>query len=147
MKIIKLINSSDDINSKEKFQGIFQKKIIFIINFQILEFHKTIEDFHTIIPNYINESSYFGLFDGHSGIEVAQYLKTNFHKILKSNIEKLNGDIPKSLNIIFNQIDQDVINKKNFSNEVGSTATILLVYNINKKNIIFVQILEIQNFF
>ena len=32
------------------------------------------EDFHTIIPNYIHESSYFGLFDGHSVIEVAQYL-------------------------------------------------------------------------
>ena len=26
-----------------------------------------------------------------------------------SNIEKLNGDIPKALNISFNQIDQDVI--------------------------------------
>ena len=127
--------SSDDINSKEKFQGI-PKKNYFYHEFPNLEFRKTMEDFHTIIPNFINESSYFGLFDGHSGIEVAQYLKTNFHKILKSNIEKI-GDIPKSLNITFNQIDQDVINKKNFTNEVGSTATILIIHNINKKKYIF----------
>ena len=127
--------SSDDINSKEKFQGI-PKKNYFYHEFPNLEFRKTMEDFHTIIPNFINESSYFGLFDGHSGIEVAQYLKTNFHKILKSNIEKI-GDIPKSLNITFNQIDQDVINKKNFTNEVGSTATILIIHHINKKKYIF----------
>jgi protein phosphatase 1G len=46
---------------------------------------KTMEDSHIAIPNLINGNSLFGVFDGHGGSEVAQYVRDNLPNIIKSS--------------------------------------------------------------
>lgn len=102
-----------------------------------LEHRKEMEDFHSIMP-LLNKNlnlSYFGLFDGHSGKEVAVYLMEHFYQILSqeisnnNNINLTNFDNMKNvINNAFVKTDNE-INKQNYKNETGSTATILLIYN------------------
>ena len=97
------------------------------------------EDFHTIIPQLTSNPpiSYFAIFDGHSGDQPARYCKENLHKILLKNLNLTKFNYDKSLHNSFQEIDNE-ISKKNFPNESGTTATVILIYqkynNISKKN-------------
>ena len=94
------------------------------------------EDFHTIIPslNSNPKISYFSIFDGHSGEEVAKYCQLHLHEMILKILQSNNFNIEKTLNISFQKIDEE-ISKKNFPNESGTTVTILLIYenNLNEK--------------
>jgi serine/threonine protein phosphatase PrpC len=108
------------------------------------------EDFHCIKQAlgknpYI---SYFSIFDGHGGKEVSSYLSLNFHRILIKEINSINFSINDDENIknimnaiknSFEKIDQELLNNNNFSNDVGSTATIIIIYcnenEINEKKV------------
>ena len=92
-------------------------------------YRQKMEDFHTIIPQlYKNLNlSYFAIFDGHSGDEVALYCKNNLHKIILKNLISSKFKIENSLILSFEQIDKE-IKKQNYNNLVGSTATIILLY-------------------
>jgi serine/threonine protein phosphatase PrpC len=103
------------------------------------EYRESMEDFHDF-KNLSNNNFicfYFAIFDGHNGKQVSLYLKDHFHKILfdglknisftndyKSNNEKILFSIKKSFEII----DKDIINNKNIKDDIGSTATIFLLY-------------------
>ena len=91
------------------------------------------EDFHTIIPilNQNPKISYFSIFDGHSGEEVAKYCQLHLHEIILKILQSNNFNIEKTLNISFQKIDEE-ISKKNFPNESGTTVTILLIYENNQ---------------
>ena len=97
------------------------------------------EDFHTIIPQLTSNppTSYFAIFDGHSGDQPARYCKENLHKILLKNLNLTKFNYDKSLHNSFQEIDNE-ISKKNFPNESGTTATVILIYqkynNTLKKN-------------
>lgn len=111
-----------------------------------LEHRQEMEDFHCIKqalgrnPNI----SYFSIFDGHGGKEVSSYLSLNFHRILIKEINTINfntnydEDIKSIMNAIkisFERIDEEILKNNNFSNDVGSTATIIVIYcNENEIN-------------
>ena len=107
------------------------------------------EDFHCIKKNLLvtnnNEIifSYFAIFDGHSGKEISSYLSQNFHKILFSQLKTLNSFIDNENNInkiisliknSFNSADKKIINELSLKNEVGSTATIVLLFKLGTES-------------
>jgi serine/threonine protein phosphatase PrpC len=102
------------------------------------EYRQTMEDFHLESSNLkINNLNInlFGIFDGHSGFEVSKFCSENFTKYLIKEFSKYflpnENQIIEILNNSFNSIDTDINKKCNFSNSVGSTATILLIYKNN----------------
>ena len=72
--------------------------------------------------------SLFGIYDGHNGKNISEYLYNNFDKILLNNIEKNNFNIEKSLLDSFKQVNKNIENIPNAKNS-GSTATIILIDN------------------
>ena len=104
-----------------------------------LEHRQEMEDFHCIKqalgknPNL----SYFSIFDGHGGKEVAAFLSLNFHRALINEINSIRFTDNNEQNIeilieiiknSFNKIDQDILINDNYPNDVGSTATIIIIY-------------------
>ena len=55
-----------------------------------------------------NHITIFGLFDGHSGKEVSQYLSSNFAAELSKNINFINGDYKQALIETFEKIDMSL---------------------------------------
>ena len=79
------------------------------------------------IHNSLFFYSYFSIYDGHSGDQVAIFCKNNLHKILLKNLISSKYKIENSLINSFEQIDKE-IKKQNYNNQVGSTATVILIY-------------------
>ena len=137
-------NNENDINKKNK-PKISKCFISYAYNeYPNLEHRQEMEDFHCIKqalgknPNL----SYFSIFDGHGGKEVASFLSLNFHRVLVQEINSINlsNNEEENINILveviknsFEKIDQDIINNDNFSIDVGSTATIILIYCHNNE--------------
>lgn len=95
-----------------------------------LEHRKDMEDFHCIKQALGKDPhrSFFAIYDGHSGTEVAVFLKDNLHKILSKQLQENNGaDVEQCLKLSFEQADAE-IDARNFKNEVGSTGTVLYLY-------------------
>ena len=139
---IKYMNNANDMNNKNK-PKISKCFISYAYNeYPNLEHRQEMEDFHCIKqalgknPNL----SYFSIFDGHGGKEVASFLSLNFHRVLVQEINSVNftnneeDNISNLMQVIrnsFEKIDQNIINNDNFSIDVGSTATIILIYYHN----------------
>ena len=109
------------------------------IDYPNLEHRQEMEDFHCIKqalgkrPNL----SYFAIFDGHGGKDVASYLSINLHHFLVNEINNINfgtndeeniNNIMESIKLAFNKIDQEILNNINFVNDDGSTATLIFIY-------------------
>ena len=94
-----------------------------------LDHREKMEDYYISLPSFIGDptKSYFGIFDGHSGIEVAKYCKENLHKIFAKLLNETTFNVNDSLIKSFNLIDIE-ISKLNYQNEIGSTATVLFIY-------------------
>ena len=103
------------------------------------ENRQEMEDFH----NFKNLSvqnilfSYFSIFDGHGGPQVAIFLRDYFHIYLNEELKSIsftndselnNKKIILSINNTFEKIDKDIMNNKKFNNNNGSTGTIILLY-------------------
>ena len=102
-----------------------------------LEHRQEMEDFHCIKqalgkrPNL----SYFAIFDGHGGKEVASFLSINFHHYLIEEINSVKfgindeeniNSIIESIKIAFIKKYQNILENENFKTDVGSTATLIL---------------------
>ena len=110
------------------------------------------EDYHCIKQNLLKNNSniysYFSIFDGHSGNEIALFLSKFLHKILSKQLSNLHINIndiqnynDKIISIIkktFEIADEEIINNLNYNKDVGSTGTIILGYILTKNN--FIQI-------
>ena len=94
-----------------------------------LNHREKMEDYYISLPSFFNDTSksYFAIFDGHSGIEVAKYCKDNLHKIFAKNLNETTFDVKDSLINSFNSIDEE-ISKLNYQKDIGSTATVLFIY-------------------
>ena len=141
-------NNLNDINNNNK-PKISKCFISYAYNeHPNLDHRQEMEDFHCIKQAlgknpYI---SYFSIFDGHGGKEVSSYLSLNFHRILIKEINSINfstnddddENIKNIMNAIknaFEKIDKEILKNNNISNDVGSTATIIIIYcNENEKN-------------
>ena len=94
-----------------------------------LDHREKMEDYYISLPSFIGDitKSYFAIFDGHSGIEVAKYCKENLHKRFAKLLNETTFNVNESLIKSFNIIDTE-ISKLNYQNEIGSTATVLFIY-------------------
>ena len=107
---------------------------------------KAMEDFHCIKKNLLRKKnninnigviySYFAIFDGHGGKEVSSYLSQNLHQILISQLKTLshikdnNISINNIISLIQNTFtitDKIILGDTSLKNNVGSTATIVLL--------------------
>ena len=143
----KKINIIKKLNDSEKYNYCF---LSYAYNeYDNFPFRKSMEDFHCIKKNLLvtnnNEIifSYFAIFDGHSGKEISSYLSQNFHKILFSQLKTLNSfidnenNINKIISLIKNSFisaDKKIINELSLKNEVGSTATIVLLFKLGTES-------------
>lgn len=143
----KKINIIKKLNDSEKYNYCF---LSYAYNeYDNFPFRKSMEDFHCIKKNLLitnnNEIifSYFAIFDGHSGKEISSYLSQNFHKILFSQLKTLNSfidnenNINKIISLIKNSFisaDKKIINEFSLKNEVGSTATIVLLIKLGTES-------------
>ena len=135
----KLTFFEDDFSKKKtneekpqsQFQN-FQKNYIFksfsYHEDKNLKYRQSMEDIGVMLPDFITEKkmSLFGIFDGHGGYDVVQYIKNRLPEIIKTNITKNNNydSIENNLTSSFNKIDEEL--KFYDSEHTGSTATILL---------------------
>src|ERR1044072_3841771 len=89
----------------------------------------TMEDVHTIetnIPNFTGYS-FFGVYDGHGGKEVAEYISENLHLNIFKKIHEIGEDnIEKAIKDAFVQTDNECKNKVK-SKHSGSTAVIAII--------------------
>ena len=142
-------NNNSSIKLSEDIKQLKPKSKCFIsyayIDYPNLEHRKEMEDFHCIKqalgkrPNL----SYFAIFDGHGGKDVASFLSINLHHFLIDEINSINfgtndeeniSNIIESIKSAFMKIDQNILANKNFTNDVGSTATLIFIYynNLNE---------------
>ena len=146
-------NSKNSINSNNISKVKNNKEELCFISYSYNEYanipyRKSMEDYHCIKQNLLKNNSivysYFSIFDGHSGNEIALFLSKFLHKILSTQLNNLNinnNDIQnyndKIISIIkktFEIADEEIINNSNYSKDVGSTGTIILLYKIKNEN-------------
>ena len=103
------------------------------------ENREEMEDFHDFKNLYAQNIlfSYFSIFDGHGGPQVAIFLRDYFHKYLLEELKSIsftndlhlnNQKIILSINNTFAKIDRDIINNKKIKSNNGSTGTIILLF-------------------
>ena len=136
-------NSSLKLNEENK-KTIKPKSKCFIsyayIDYPNLEHRKEMEDFHCIkqaLGKRYN-LSYFAIFDGHGGKEVASFLSINLHHYLINELNNIQfgindeeniNNIIECIKLAFIKIDKDILANDNLANDVGSTATLIIYYN------------------
>ena len=139
-------NNNSSIKLSEDIKHLKPKSKCFIsyayIDYPNLEHRQEMEDFHCIKqalgkrPNL----SYFAIFDGHGGKDVASFLSINLHHFLIDEINNINfgtndeeniSNIIESIKSAFMKIDQNILSNENFTNDVGSTATLIFIYYNN----------------
>ena len=149
------------IVNNNNYNNRINKEDLCFISYSYNEFtniphRKSMEDFHCIkqnlLKNNLNIYSYFGIFDGHSGHEVALFLSKDLHKIISNqlmninintsnikndDIESINNTIIQIIKNSFKFADEQIINNISYNKSVGSTGTIILLYKIkNSKDIL-----------
>ena len=145
-------NNNSSVKLSEDKKQIKPKSKCFIsyayIDYPNLEHRQEMEDFHCIKqalgkrPNL----SYFAIFDGHGGKDVASFLSINLHHFLIDEINNIKfgindeeniNNIMESIKSAFLKIDQNILANEKFTNDVGSTATLIFIYyNDLNENII-----------
>ena len=139
-------NNNSSIKLNEDKKQLKPKSKCFIsyayIDYPNLEHRQEMEDFHCIKqalgkrPNL----SYFAIFDGHGGKDVASFLSINLHHFLIDEINNINfgindedniKNIIESIKSAFLKIDQNILANENYTNDVGSTATLIFIYYNN----------------
>lgn len=142
-----LENNSKEVAQKceniKKSRKIEENNQAFIsygfVEYQNKKNRDSMEDFHDYknlsYDNFI--CHYFSIFDGHSGKEVALYLKNNFYKVLLKELKlitfandyKLNNEkVILAIKNSFEVIDKNIINNKKLKDDIGSTGTVIIIY-------------------
>ena len=146
------INNNSIIKLNEDKRQLKPKSKCFIsyayIDYPNLEHCKEMEDFHCIKQalGKRNNLSYFAIFDGHGGKEVASFLSVNLHHFLIDEINNVKfgindqeniNNIIECIKVAFMKIDQKILSNENLVNDVGSTATLIIIYYNNLRENFF----------
>ena len=81
------------------------------------------EDYYHTCKSPDNRFTYFGIFDGHGGLEVAQKASETLHQELFNNLKEL-VSVPAALKTSFLNFDQKIL--EDLSIQSGTTASIVL---------------------
>ena len=129
--------NENNLAKMEEDPLVTNKKLIdfFYKEEQNLKYKKEMEDFILVKNSFLNTQNHylslFGIFDGHGGGQVAEYLKNNFPDVLAKIITENpnhNKDYSEIINIAIQAIDKDLEKVDNVK-ECGSTGTVVLIDN------------------
>ena len=140
------INENDN-RKEEKISDInlseyYEDKCSLVLNYSYKEdsnskYRDYMEDKARVIEN-LNEDEnniLFCLFDGHGGSEVSSYLQNNFHIHMKNHFPFTPNEKLFFFSNLFKDIDKKL---KEFNYlEVGSTAVIVYITNVNNKKYLY----------
>lgn len=118
------------------FCGLFVPPYLSAMNFEwaVAEcqgFRGSMEDRHdAIVPNNNTQGSFFAVYDGHGGHQVAEYLRQEFYAFFLSKL-KTATSIQDALRMAFIEYDATLRRKPGNACRTGSTAVV--VYLINHK--------------
>ncbi|GAB6019447.1 tRNA methyltransferase ppm2 [Chamberlinius hualienensis] len=90
------------------------------------------EDAHTILLSLPEdkETSFFGVYDGHGGANVAHYAGSKLHKTIVGQPSYKKADVVDAIRKGFLEVDQDMLEDDTMRDELaGSTALIVLLKN------------------
>ncbi|KAI2795958.1 hypothetical protein RDWZM_004615 [Blomia tropicalis] len=73
---------------------------------------KTQEDAHFALVKFQQNTSLFGVFDGHNGPEVAKFVATHFPIFLAKNISYNSGQIERGIQEVFMLLDETLMKKE-----------------------------------
>ena len=120
------------VNTTKETDNIFSYKEFSYNENQNENCRKSMEDFSDINPYFYHDEqfkiSFFALYDGFCGKEVAVYLQKKLQQCLLTNIKKNKFDIEKSFGDTFSQMENSIKEISN-SSTCGSTATVVLIVN------------------
>ena len=120
------------VNTTKETDNIFSYKEFSYNENQNENCRKSMEDFSDINPYFYQDEqfkiSFFALYDGFCGKEVAVYLQKKLQQCLLTNIKKNKFDIEKSFGDTFSQMENSIKEISN-SSTCGSTATVVLIVN------------------
>ena len=120
------------VNTTKETNNIFSYKEFNYNENQNENCRKSMEDFSDINPYFYQDEqfkiSFFALYDGFCGKEVAVYLQKKLQQCLLTNIKKNKFDIEKSFGDTFAQMENSIKEISN-SSTCGSTATVVLIVN------------------
>ncbi|CAH1404899.1 unnamed protein product [Nezara viridula] len=92
----------------------------------------TMEDSYSIVVNMPNEpfTSMFGVFDGHGGNAISDFVSKNMYYYIVSDPAFKSGSIKDALLNAFQRIDNLLMNHSHYRHlEEGSTAVVVLIRN------------------
>ena len=94
---------------------------------------RTMEDSHLVALDLgTNKDTHiFGVFDGHGGIEVAEYVKNHFVEIFINNSKYLKGDIKSALKETFLTLDNNLQSIEAMKELTHSHEIFVKTYNLN----------------
>ncbi|KAI8988470.1 phosphatase 2C-like domain-containing protein [Mycotypha africana] len=126
---------SEPITEKSTFEGN-DKRVMYGIS-SMQGWRPTMEDAHTIIPSYADTgASFFAVFDGHGGDEVAKYSGRELHKKIMTSKSFAQKRYRDAIRIGHYAIDEDLRKDPHFDKDYsGSTAVTAM---ITKDNVLYV---------
>ena len=92
------------------------------------QYRQTMEDCGRVYDHFMDDpyKSYFSLFDGHGGAEVAKYACDHLHKIFGKYLSEHRTKVEKALKKSFLVLDEELKKFKN-TDGIGSTATVIFI--------------------
>lgn len=97
------------------------------------------EDFYNVIPKLGGDASksYFAIFDGHSGDKASIFCKDHHPSILCKCLLATRNHIEKSLAYSFEQTDKELNALLLPSDQVGTTATVVILTSDDSKRVMY----------
>lgn len=94
-----------------------------------IKFRQTMEDCAKIYDTFNDDlyKSYFSLFDGHGGDEVAKYCSHRLYKIFDKCVQEYKPNIDKAFKKAFKSLDDEIKKSNKKIENVGATATIIYI--------------------
>ncbi|XP_041359473.1 probable protein phosphatase 2C T23F11.1 [Gigantopelta aegis] len=92
----------------------------------------SMEDAHTHLLSLANDKDacFFGVFDGHGGVKIAQYASTHLHKKILAQTSYVHGNIVDAMISGFLALDDEMQRDDSMKDELaGTTAVVALLKN------------------
>lgn len=122
---------TSQIAEQNKDKGITPLSFLKTEHLNIGTSRDSMEDAHFCIS--IEKGILLGVFDGHGGCEVANYISTAFQEHFSSFLTQANNNVHLAFEFLFDNVEKELLKREDFTYQ-GSTA---LLSFIDKKNDVF----------
>ncbi|KAL3880960.1 hypothetical protein ACJMK2_033162 [Sinanodonta woodiana] len=78
------------------------------------------------------DACFFGVFDGHGGAKVAQYVGHNLHKKIVMQPSYAQGNVAEAIRLGFLNVDEDMIRDDAMKDELAGTTAVVVLIRGNK---------------